>query len=720
MQFLRAWWGARGLPAMGLALCAAVIVGLSEGIVALALSEAPRASIWSLPLATLGLDLLAFFIFAALQLLPFELLRWVYLTDSASDRPRRLASFCLAALGAGGLGYLAVMLMMTRLERITTRPFATALVGFAVALAVVLGLLLAKLVDELRVRTLAKRWPHTRDWPWPVWVASFTWACGLALMVATLQRWWYELQSFRALLWLLVFVAVELGLLFGLWLWSRGRQRLLALVRTAWGARLVFGAPLIALLGVQGLLALHAPLAAPLLAAGGVASKTLSVLRKAADFDGDGYAGLLAGGDCAEFDQTRHPTALDVPANSIDENCDGVDARQDDARNRRALAINVPPEWRQARNVIIISIDALRADHVGFLGYQRGTTPYLDRLAAQSWVFTEALAPSSTTRQSLPVLMSGRYASGLAWRRHEPIDQLRKSNVFLAEVLKAEGFKTIAVVDEWLPAFLPSLKQGFDSFAAAYGARKWKAHGQSAAPFTNIAALEQLFALRHDQRFLLYLHYEAPHFPYVAHVGAANFGERPVDLYDAEISYVDQYVGQLLEMLEAKGSLEKSLIVVLGDHGQEFLEHGGRMHSRNLHVESVHVPLLLRVPGAKAGRFDGRVSLLDVVPTLMDLLPVRSTALRPQGISLVRRVRGEKSQLDRPLLGELLVLAGGRRDTVKSLYLGRHKLIWDFTRGEKKLYDVALDPGEQKPLQDKALIEKLSTALQAEVARAAR
>lgn len=434
-----------------------------------------------------------------------------------------------------------------------------------------------------------------------------------------------------------------------------------------------------------------------LVARGGLSGHLLVRMRGALDLDGDGTPWVLGGGDCDDFDGRRHPLALDIPGNGFDEDCDGIDRVEPEiAEEPSPYMGGESPE--APFNVILICVDALRSDHVGFGGYHRPTTPKLDELAARSWVFENAIAPSSTTRETIPSLVTGRYPSGIHWKKGPQINQLGSAENVLPQLLKKKGYRTVGLVDEWLRRFLPSFRRGFDRFEVPYGTLKWHKFGQIAAPYTTFRAIQVLAEHNSRKPLFLYLQYEAPHHPYVGHEGITWFGERPVDLYDHEIAFADHYIGVLLDYLLYAKLMERTIIIVFGDHGEEFHEHGGERHSRTVHRESVHVALLVHVPGTQPARIRERVSLVDVFPTILDLTGFQKEGKETQGISLLRTVSEGSGPLLRPIYSELMVNHEGPNKYRKAIYLGNHKLMWDMASNEVLLFDVRSDPWEERPL----------------------
>jgi len=445
------------------------------------------------------------------------------------------------------------------------------------------------------------------------------------------------------------------------------------------------------------------------------AAQVLLALREVVDLDGDGASPILGGGDCDDLDFLRYPGAVDDPDDGIDQNCNGVDASPE--KEERASPYFLSPEEGRPLHVVLICVDAFRADRASFLGYSRKTTPNLKALARKSWVFENAIAPSSTTRESIPPLFTGRYPSGIAWEGESRIRQVSPSQGLLAEVLADAGWQTLAVADEWLLKFLPTTMRGFQKSDVAYGLGRWRDFGQKAGPFTLYDAIEKLMQRDRKRPFLLYVHFEAPHYPYVTHEGIPSFGSRPSDLYDHELAYADRYVGMLLEYLETEGLMQDTIVVVFGDHGEEFQEHGGTQHSRTLHAESVRVPLVIHIPGRSSSRVKTRVSLVDVFPTLMDALGLRPKEPVPQGFSLFHHVGRPDPFPDRPIFSELMVNNEGSLRYRKAIYLGRHKLLWDMSSDETLLYDVVADPGERRPLDDPEVHQRLFQVLSDFVAR---
>jgi arylsulfatase A-like enzyme len=192
--------------------------------------------------------------------------------------------------------------------------------------------------------------------------------------------------------------------------------------------------------------------------------------------------------------------------------------------------------------------------------------------------------------------------------------------------------------------------------------------------------------------WFLWVHYFDPHDAYLAHQGL-DFGPAPIDRYDSEIAYTDRQIGRLLDELRRRKLLERTLVVLLADHGEGFGAHGQLYHSTTLFDELLHVPLLLRVPGLAPARFARDVGMIDIAPTLLGLL----------GLPIPQPFRGRPLEIsgDRFVAGDdRMVVSETHRDVdLRSIRQGRWKLIADMASGGRKLFDVAADPGERRNLR---------------------
>ncbi|HEX2486184.1 MAG TPA: sulfatase [Myxococcota bacterium] len=293
-------------------------------------------------------------------------------------------------------------------------------------------------------------------------------------------------------------------------------------------------------------------------------------------------------------------------------------------------------------SVVVILVDTLRADHLGAYGYERPTSPVIDALARDSWVFERHVASAAQTVPSTLTLMlsldpaeHGFFHEGDGhFTRHPP--RYPDDLTFLAEAFAGAGYATAGLVGNPFLKSRSGFGQGFDAFLYSGGR----------AEVLTQHALEWLEQVPRASPFFLYLHYFDVHWPYNppepyrTRFGAGRSGKlvyrngpapdvAPNDLdytvamYDAEIAYVDEQVGRLLAGLERLGRRGETVVAVTSDHGEEFLDHGGLGHGTTVYGELVRVPLVLSAPQLGApGRVSALSRHLDLAPTLLDLAGV--------------------------------------------------------------------------------------------------
>jgi hypothetical protein len=426
-------------------------------------------------------------------------------------------------------------------------------------------------------------------------------------------------------------------------------------------------------------------------------SRALQGARTLFDADRDGYSRVLGGGDCNDQDPRIHPGALDIPENGVDEDCSGADLRLEDLVKPSAATRDPRPE--RLLNVLLLTIDSLRADHVGLYGYRRNTTPAIDALGRDSMWFARAYAQSNATAASLPSLLTGRYPSNSPWSYDHPACPLPgwpyvtdEANVTLTELLRDAGYVTEAA-DQGTSIAALGLDQGFE----AVRMQSWSPGAELQVFLDGVGG----------RPWFYWIHLDGPHHPYRAHADF-DFGDRDVDRYDGEIAATDALVAEILEMLRARGLYDTTLVVLTSDHGEEFREHGGVMHASTLYDEQIRVPLIVRIPGERPGRVGRVAELVDVVPTVLTALG-RGEPPQLDGEDL-RELRAVTPRV--PVLGYSEHYEGGRV-LQAAVTDGRHKLIVDRRSNVQQLYDLEADPGEQRSLSAADLPEtrRLETIL---------
>ncbi|MCZ6779074.1 MAG: sulfatase-like hydrolase/transferase [Acidobacteria bacterium] len=354
-----------------------------------------------------------------------------------------------------------------------------------------------------------------------------------------------------------------------------------------------------------------------------------------------------------------------------------------------------PPE-----NFLLITLDTLRADRVGCYGYENAMTPNLDRLAAEGVRFEDAVAPAPLTLPSHASLLTGLYPAshGLHTNGRQ---RLADSVPTLSERLAPHHARRAALVASVSLDSLFGLDRGFTH----YDDRMPGAGSQNNILFLGerrgdeMARLAEEWLSDESGPFFLWVHMFDPHAPYDA---PGRWRERLSDPYDAEVAFVDEALGQILESLRSRGLLDRTLIVVAGDHGESLGEHGEPTHGIFLYEGAVRVPLVLRYPAVlPAGRVvRSQVRLIDVMPTVLDLFGV-AVPDRVEGVSLVDLLLGSD---DDPGLDALLetrqpALQFGW-SALSALRAGGWKYI---SAPREELYDLETDPGEVRNLAAREL-----------------
>jgi arylsulfatase A-like enzyme len=442
---------------------------------------------------------------------------------------------------------------------------------------------------------------------------------------------------------------------------------------------------------------------------------------------------------------------------------------------------------RSRPSLVLVTVDCLRADHCGFLGYTHPTTPFLDTLSPESWVFRNAIVAGIPTFYSLPSILASRYPLALG----RDVVGLAPDEPTLVSVLKEEGYATACFAaanpyvsrqfgyDHAFDTFhdfldaesncparsiplpedennLPSrANQKLDQLCHRLGlgpiydelyfqycqrlAQRPTQPLKSLRPFPTADVIvdnaRDWLTGRDGQPFFLWLHLMDPHSPYypppenMEKIGneSATFSqarylnafwnrsdlgiwrlrrrrESMVKLYDAGIRWVDTQVRRLVEILRQSKLWDNCCFALTADHGEEFLEHGGRYHAPSkLTRELIHVPLLLRIPGAEQRVVNSPFSLLHLAPTVLDALgaPIPNAF---RGTSYCRQIEARK-HWHAPVLTECICdcknpfsLESRMGSRLLAVRDRQYKLMIDFNRGYEHLFDLETDPNERSPL----------------------
>lgn len=385
------------------------------------------------------------------------------------------------------------------------------------------------------------------------------------------------------------------------------------------------------------------------------------------------------------------------------------------------LAIDKRLNAPDSPSVLLIGIDTWRADHVGAYGYIRDTTPSIDRMAEQGARFRNAFSTTSWTLPSFHSILTGLYQGS-----HGVIDGqhrlAHRYNTF-AEVLRERGYTTAGFISGTYLKRVFGFDQGFDVYEESVtSASLMETYSDVTSPDLTEIVLPWIERNK-ARRFFLFIHYWDPHFDYIppppydemfdplyqGDIDGTDFLtsdrvnpemdrrdlEHIIALYDGEIRWTDWHIDRLFTKLEDLGLMSDMIVILVGDHGEEFFEHGLKGHRSTLYNEVIHVPLILRGPGVPPSTvFDSPVSTTDILPTVLAVLGLASPT-PVDGESLIPIVSGK---------------AGGRESStvvselgygMTAIVKGQWKLIHDSALKTYELYDLGSDPRETENLLTK-------------------
>ena len=373
-------------------------------------------------------------------------------------------------------------------------------------------------------------------------------------------------------------------------------------------------------------------------------------------------------------------------------------------------------------NILLVTIDTLRADRLGSYGYAQARTPVLDRLAGEGVRFADATAHAPLTYPSHVAILTGRYQANFGVRLNG-MNPLPDRAATIAETLKTGGYRTAAVVGSVILERSYGLDQGFDAYDDRIAVRPAETIAQSelqrsAAEVTAAATawLKSSRAAQDGSPFFLWAHYYDPHLPYSA---PAKFSAAaPGRPYDAEVAYVDAALGQLLEAIDRR----RTVVIVTADHGESLGDHGEPDHGFFLYDATLHVPLIIAGPAAGSGT-GGRqataprvvreqVRSVDIAPTIAAIAGVK-TDTPTDGVSLIPLMQGTaRSDVPVSLAESWYPRLHFGWSELRSVRVGEWKYI---AAPKPELYDLRNDPAEgQNRINDRSAV---AARLAAEVGR---
>jgi arylsulfatase A-like enzyme/Tfp pilus assembly protein PilF len=379
----------------------------------------------------------------------------------------------------------------------------------------------------------------------------------------------------------------------------------------------------------------------------------------------------------------------------------------------RWIAPNKPSDL----NVLFFTLDTTRADHIGCYGYPLMQTPNIDGLAAEGILFQNATSQCPLTLPSHSSMFTGTYPSFHGVRDNGGF-YLEGDQVTLAEVAREGGWATSAFIGAFVLDSRWGINQGFDYYYDNFDFAKYKKISLDSVQREGgevVKAFFEWFDKNAPQKFFSWIHLYDPHAPYdPPEPFRTRYAGREYGFYDGEIAYADSLVGRVLEYLRAKGRLEKTVVVVVGDHGESLGEHHESAHGFFIYDATVSVPLIIRIPSAelRGKKTAAQVQNIDIMPTLCEVL----------GLAVPRAVQGQS----------LLPLIAGRtpkkeRMAYSESYYPRYHYGWSELEGLRtskykfikaprpELYDLTLDPRERENLfgRDSSLDAEFARQLKA-------
>ncbi|MEE8366935.1 MAG: sulfatase, partial [Thermoanaerobaculia bacterium] len=371
-------------------------------------------------------------------------------------------------------------------------------------------------------------------------------------------------------------------------------------------------------------------------------------------------------------------------------------------------------------SILIYLVDTLRSDHLGCYGYPRDISPRIDAFAADSILFEEAVGQSTWTRPAVATLLTGLWP--VAHGANQRGEKLSSEALTLAEVLRDAGYRTAAFVSNPNVSGTFGFRQGFDEFFQLQGQPKVR------SDVITDRVVRWLDAQSSGAPTFLYVHTADPHNPYLAPEPYRSIyaptSEREIeeitsnpkkqswepskevlsslqDLYDAEIAFTDDSFGNLLDYLRASKMYENTVILFVSDHGEEFAEHGAWTHGKNLHVETLRIPLIARFPEITTGqRIPTYVQQADVFPTILDYLGIGFDPSALDGRSLLHLIDPSSSTAPKPTEPIFSYLHRYGAPSVSVVYDG-WKLMQRRSLANppfRHLYELSSDPHETENL----------------------
>jgi len=417
--------------------------------------------------------------------------------------------------------------------------------------------------------------------------------------------------------------------------------------------------------------------------------RLLMMMPTYSDFDNDRYSSFANGRDPDGFDHWRSPVGPEIVGNGVDDNGILGDGEKPPVKADWP-DVELPEELKNGDfNIVLLTFDALRADHLSCYGYKRKTSANIDRYAEKSVLFEQAYSVGTGTMISIPTVFTGKYVSELQCNNLQKggiEHEIVASEDTVQEYLRSKDYYTIGLYNV---GYMNIVNQGWDL---------WKIPKGKTATVKNDTSKEtteegiELIEKNIDRKFFMWIHYYDPHDQYIAHKGQKSYGSSRTDLYDGEIYYSDVYAGKFLDRLD---QLERPTVVFISsDHGESLGEHGIPYHNLNFYKPIVHVPMIVYYRGIKPGHIASAVSLLDFYPTVRALM---GDAPNPAlgGRSLLPYVVEGIEDKERAVFHEAQFIQYKLYYSKRGMTKGKYRFFWDVLTDGEELYDISSDPKEK-------------------------
>jgi len=358
-------------------------------------------------------------------------------------------------------------------------------------------------------------------------------------------------------------------------------------------------------------------------------------------------------------------------------------------------------------NILFIIIDTLRADRVGFSGYDVAT-PHMDSLALGGTRFVDATCQYPMTLPSHASIMTGTFPQFHGIRNNGNY-YLDDEFTTLAEVMKENGFATSAFIGSIVLDSKFGLSQGFDHYDDSFRTPDYLENIESQNLAQDVYhSAKHWFDANYEKKFFMWVHFYDPHAPYLP---PPPFDKKYENPYDGEVAYTDVYIGKLVDMLKSKGKYENTVIVVAGDHGEGLGEHEELTHGIFLYDTTVKVPLFFHCPGIIPGKkiVEEQARTVDIMPTILDILKIKKPH-SVQGLSLIPFMQGNGRKEIYSYAETYFAFLSNGWAPLQCLRGNGFKLI---KAPKPELYDLTVDPGElhnildENPQQARKMLKQL-------------